>query len=77
MKQTVQKIFLGLAILVLMVVPLLTLFGPHQSTSYYEQRWLAGTPEPSAETVLNGEFFTALETFYQDHIFGRDPLQLS
>lgn len=74
MKKTAQKIFLGIAVLGLVMIPLLTLFGQPQTTAFYEQRRLAALPKPTMETVLNGAYFTELETYYQDHIFGRDYL---
>ncbi len=74
MKHNIQKWFLGLVVLLITAVPLLTVFATETGVSFYEQRALAGLPAPTAETVLNGEFFTGIETFIQDHIFARDTL---
>lgn len=74
MKPRIQKGFLILVTVLLMAVPLLTLFSTEQGTSFYEQRWLAGFPAPTVKTILNGEYFTGWETFLQDHIFARDRL---
>lgn len=74
MKRLAQKIFLGLCALALVLVPALTLLQTKSSVSYYEQRQLAKLPEPVRETVLDGTYFTELETAYKDHIFARDPI---
>ena len=74
MKQILQKSFVALAVLIIMAVPLLTVVSPKQGVSFYEQRYLAGIPIPTAATVLNGEFFNAIETFIQDHLVARDSL---
>ena len=74
MKRIAQIIFLTVTAAELLAVPLLTVFGEHEGVSYYEQRRLAAVPEPTKETVLDGTFFSALETLYQDHITSRDEL---
>jgi len=74
MKQKIQIGFLGLVVLLITAIPLLTVFSTETGVSFYEQRALAGLPVPTKETVLNGEFFTGIETFIQDHIFARDAL---
>lgn len=74
MKQKLQTGFVALAILVITAVPLLTLFSTEQGVSFYEQRVLAGIPTPTVKTILNGEFFTGIETFIQDHLIARDSL---
>ncbi|MBE6995851.1 MAG: hypothetical protein E7429_03865 [Ruminococcaceae bacterium] len=74
MKRKAQIVFLSLCALALVLVPLLTLIGPHKSVSYYEQRGLAKFPELSREAVLDGTYFSELETVYKDHIFQRDRI---
>ena len=69
-----QICFLGLVVLLITAIPLLTVFSTEKGVSFYEQRGLAAMPVPTVETVLNGQFFSRIETFIQDHIFARDAL---
>ncbi len=45
-----------------------------ESTSYYENRNLASLPEASRSGILDGSYFSALNTYLQDHTVGRNTL---
>ncbi len=51
-----------------------TLARPPETASYWENRRLAALPEPSAETVGDGQYFAQLETYLADHAAGRTTL---
>ena len=74
MKRILQTAFLALTVLLLLAVPLLTAFSTQDTVSFYEQRMLAVFPSPTPENVLDGSYFTAIETYLKDHIFRRDTL---
>lgn len=42
--------------------------------SYYENRNLAQRPEPTRESVLNGSYFSALDTYLKEHTSDRDEV---
>ena len=73
MKKASQLVFLVILALVFVTVPVLTVLG-HGRISYYEQRVLAPLPELTRESVLDGSFFTGLDSFLSDHFGGRDSL---
>lgn len=73
MKKASQLVFLVILVLVFVAVPVLTVLG-HGRISYYEQRVLAPLPELTWESVLDGSFFTGLDSFLSDHFGGRDSL---
>ena len=74
MKRIVQICFLALIVLLVMAVPLLTVLSDESLVSYYEQRTLAVMPFPTIQTVLDGSFFTGVETYMKERIFARNLL---
>ena len=56
----------------LAVMALLLFLLPHKTYSENEKRNLAGFPEVTAQSVMEGEFQEDLETFTADQIPGRD-----
>lgn len=55
----------------LIVTAIATLSGEKAETSFYENRPLAAFPDFTAEGVLDGSDFSALNTYIQDHTVGR------
>ncbi len=54
---------------------MLLLFTPAQSRlSLTENRMLAGAPQLTVQTLLNGEFFAGVEDYLSDGFFGRDEV---
>ena len=51
-----------------------TLFRRPAYASYYENRSLAHLPEYSVEGMLDGSYFSALNTYLQEHTAGRNTL---
>lgn len=74
MKRVSNIAFLCAVLLLIVLIPVTSLLGHREQTSYYEQRTLARFPSPSLETISNGAFFADLETYAADHIVGRDYL---
>lgn len=74
MKKFLNIGYIAIIALVFLAVPILTVRGPHQSVSFYEQRQLAPIPIPSLSTLSDGTFFNGIETFLSDHLAGRDQL---
>ena len=74
MKRISNIVFLCVALLLIVTIPIVTLLMPKKTVSYYEQRSLATFPSPSIETILNGKFFDDLENYAADHIAGRDTI---
>lgn len=74
MKKISNIIFLGIILSLIVSVSLISLFGNQKNVSYYEQRSLAVLPTPSIKTLLNGDFFDAVENYAADHIAGRDMI---
>ena len=72
-KKASQIVFLLILAAVFVSVPVLTVLGRGR-ISYYEQRTLAPLPQLTRESVLDGSFFTGLDTFLSDHFGGRDAL---
>ena len=58
----------------LAVFSAVSVFSPKEKGSFYENRRLAVFPVPSVETVLNGTFFSDVETYISDHFACRVPL---
>lgn len=58
----------------LFLIPLLTLMREPATVSYYENRSLAVFPPFSMQAVLDGEYFSQVETWIDDHLAGRDLL---
>lgn len=72
MKKTCQIFFLAIVCAVLVAVPVLSVFGPRQHISLYENRTLASLEPLSVQTILDGSFFSSMESALSDHIVGRD-----
>jgi hypothetical protein len=72
MKRTANLAFLVIFLLGLAAVPVCTLLEPKSTSSYWENRSLSSVPELTAEGVLDGSYFDALETYFSDHIVYRD-----
>ena len=58
----------------LAVFSAVSVFSPKEKGSFYENRRLAVFPVPSVETVLDGTFFSDVETYISDHFACRVPL---
>ena len=58
----------------LAVFSTVSVFSPKEKGSFYENRRLAVFPVPSVETVLDGTFFSDVETYISDHFACRVPL---
>ena len=58
----------------LAVFSAVSVFSPKEKGSFYENRRLAVFPVPSVETVLDGTFFSNVETYISDHFAYRVPL---
>ena len=58
----------------LAVFSAVSVFSPKEKGSFYENRRLAVFPVPSVETVLDGTFFSDVETYISDHFTCRVPL---
>lgn len=74
MKKKVDILFLAAVFSLMLYVPLASLLGEQETVSYYEQRTLAAFPAFTWEGVLDGTYFSAIETYAADHIHGRDDL---
>ena len=72
MKKTWQIAFLSIVCAVLVAVPVLSVFGPRQDISLYENRTLASLEPLSMQTIFDGSFFSSMESALSDHIIGRD-----
>lgn len=58
----------------LAVFSAVSVFSPKEKGSFYENRRLAVFPVPSVEAVLDGTFFSDVETYISDHFACRVPL---
>lgn len=58
----------------LAVFSAVSVFSPKEKGSFYENRRLAVFPVASVETVLDGTFFSDVETYISDHFACRVPL---
>lgn len=74
MKKIFYGIFAAIFLLLLLVVPICTLWEPHLNVSFYEQRKLDSFPEITKSGVWDGSFFTAFESAFSDHVVLRNTL---
>ena len=74
MKIKPQSFFLCVLAIIFISVPILTAAGSHSSVSFYEQRSLASFPELTLDAVLDGSFFTEIDSFLSDHFCERDKI---
>ena len=59
---------------VIALLPLVSVLGPRENTSFYENRTLAAFPAFSRASLLDGSFFSGAEDYISDHIAFRIPL---
>lgn len=59
----------------LLVVTLLCWFGPKEDYSMMERRYLKQFPKLTWDTVMDGRFMSAFESYSQDQFPGRDSLR--
>jgi len=74
MKKVANMLFLVVFLGFLAAVPIGTVLAEKSGTSYWENRALAGVPELTVEGVLDGSFFTKVESCFSDHVVGRDAI---
>ncbi len=53
---------------------LASIFLPHGGYSYYENRNLASMPEADREAIINGNYFSSVETYLSDNATARATL---
>lgn len=58
----------------LIIMALVTFFGPFKKYSDNEKRMLATFPKLSWENIVSGKFQEELEVYISDHLMGRDML---
>ncbi|MDD3347461.1 hypothetical protein [Oscillibacter sp.] len=75
MAKKTDRIFLSCLLAVLLAVPAGVALWSHQETSaYYENRALAQFPALTWESLWDGSFASAFESWYSDHVPGRTTL---
>lgn len=74
MQTKVKQIFLGCILLLLLGAPVATLLIDTDGTSFYEQRTLAALPERSIQALLDGSYFTDLDTYLSDRVAFREQM---
>ena len=74
MKRISKYNLLILFMLMIIVVPIGTFAREEQTISDIENRTLATKPILTKESLFNGEYFSGWETYFSDHIIGRDNL---
>ena len=75
MRKCSQWAFLACLAAVLLAVPAgMLLWARKETTAYYENRSLAERPALTAESLWDGSFGTAFESWYSDHVPGRTTL---
>lgn len=55
-------------------IPVITLLKEPATSSYYENRTLAVFPPFSIQAVMDGDYFSEVETYINDHLAGRNML---
>lgn len=76
MKQHANIVFTLLVAFFLVILMIGPFFQKTEEYSYYENRNLAQRPELQAETLLNGSWFSSLETYLSDHSVERENIQV-
>lgn len=74
MKKITQIFFVVIVLALLASLSVLTVFFPQTRPNEYdvwENRNLADKPSLSASTIFDGSYFSALENFLADHLYGR------
>ena len=75
MQKLTNRAFLALLLAVLLAVPAgVALWSHKETTAYYENRTLAERPALIWESLWDGSFGIAFESWYSDHIPGRTAL---
>ena len=74
MKKAANVLFVIVGMLFLAAAMIVTIVREKEDTSYFENRALASMPELEAETILDGTYFTDLETYLEDNAAGRTTL---
>jgi len=73
-KKSPHIFFLGILLVIFVAVPLLTVAGARNNVSFYEQRSLAPLPDLSTDALLDGSFFSDIDTFLSDRLGIREKL---
>ena len=76
MKQHANIVFTLLVAFFLVILMIGPFFQKTEEYSYYENRNLAQRPELQAETLLNGSWFSSLETYLSDHSVERENIMV-
>lgn len=74
MKKAANILFVIAGMLFLAAAMVITIVREKDETSYFENRALASMPELESETILDGTYFTDLETYLEDNAAGRTTL---
>lgn len=77
MQKVTKLIFCAAVLLVLVLLAVLTLFFPQTVPGEYdvwENRTLAEQPVLQTQTLFDGSYFTSVESYLSDHLFGRQTL---
>lgn len=69
--------FIAAVLIFLFAVPLATWLLPNENISGIENRSLATVPVLEKETLVSGEYFSAWEDYFKDHIVARDAMILT
>ncbi len=72
MMKSLLKIFLFCGMI--FSIPVITLLKEPATSSYYENRTLAVFPPFSIQAVMDGDYFSEVETYINDHLAGRNIL---
>ena len=74
MKKIANAVFLLVFLGVLAAVPVGTVLAEKQQVSFWENRKLAVFPQLTEEGVLDGSWFDQVESYFSDHVVGRDRI---
>ena len=75
MNRISKRAFLALLLAVLFAVPAGVILWSHrETTAYYENRTLAERPALTWQSLWDGTFATAFESWFSDHAPGRTTL---
>lgn len=78
MRNLLNRAFCACLLLVLLAVPAGTALRAHgETTAYYENRALAKLPALTWESLWDGSFGAAFESWYSDHVPGRTTLLMA
>ena len=74
MRKICNYIFLAVFGIIIVLVPVLSISMPKEIASLYENRMLETKPTATSESILNGDYFAAWDSYFSDHIVGRTTL---